>query len=382
MEKQIAVGTWIPRTKIHLQEFNDFVRRKDLGFGKSAVNNCLKRLNIDQIDYFKEDIDYVIAKSTNISITYTEDGIIYVWGEDYDALVNYFDNTLLPSLGFLYSKGSPIPQLIKDMSEREHVTRKIIPNINIEKDGQKVLPDFKLYEYVVFFEEFNSILRNALNVYRTVWESVNEIRNRDKIRYSDLPKVRDTLINLKKDTMFFKSNIIQMEGFMQTREDLIQDYIIENLKKLKELNFDTLKNMGDYFEERLVMTEEYVDTTLDLVKSMYEENEQKEIKTLQIIFIISAVASVLSLGAMPSTDILTWSPSGELINTSKMLHFDIHALLVYGSLTVFVGAFMYYVLHFVFKSSHRFRLKKASKGLDNKQDDQALKEVKKFTEES
>lgn len=374
-----AIGGWFPRTKIHLQEFYNFINGDDLEFGKFAAEKSRESLKIKSIKYIKQDIDFIKAVSDDVYLIYTEDGIFYVVGDSKEKIKKYYITRLLPTFAFIYSRGAPIPKLVSELYEKnpDPIIKEINPKVKIVKESQKTLPSFSLFEYVVFFEEYKQFFEIALRAHRSLWSAVSKIRDKNEIRYKDLPNIRDTLLDIQRDIIFIKSRLNQLDGYMRAREKLASKQVLMELKKVKEYNFETLRNAKEYFKELFDMTEKHANTTLDLVSSLYRENEQKELTTLQIIFIVGVVASIISLGAMPGSNIIITDTSGNMVYSAQLSSFDFKQLVYFGSITLLGGAIVFYLLHFIFKSAKRFKLGNITVGIPEMIDN-TLKEIKKI----
>ena len=367
MEEQYGVGGWFPRTRIHLEEFYRFVEGDNLSFGEKTSKKCRESLKIKSIEYVRGNIDFLRIISEEVVFIYTEDGLFYVRGKSKAKILEYYKNSVLPTLGFIYSKGAPIPKLLADLSEKKPIVRHINPNSKVERVGQQELPNFHLFEYVIFFEEYRNFLDIALQMHRSIWSEIEEIRKKKTVQFKDLPKVRDALLDIKRNITFIKSRLRQLDGFMSTRERLSTYEVNDDLKKLHEYNYQTMSNSKMYFKELFEMTEAHANSTLDLVQMLYKENEQNEIRTLQMIFIIGAVASIIALGAMPGANITLTDAAGNIIQ-GTLSAFNWLDLLKYGVLTLVLGAVVYELLHFMFKRAKRFRLIHFAEGVTEKHD--------------
>lgn len=377
MEEQYAVGGWFPRTRIHLEEFQRFVDGDNLNFGEKTSKKCRESLKIKSVEYVRGNLDFLRIISEEIVFIYVEDGLFYVRGKSKAKILDYYKKSVLPTLGFIYSNGAPIPKLLADLSEKKPIIRHINPKSKVERVGQQELPNLHLFEYVIFFEEYKNFLDIALNMHRKLWTEIEEIRKKKTVQFKDLPKVRDILLDIKRNITFIKSRLKQLDGFMSTRERLSTYEVNDDLKKLHEYNYQTMSNSKMYFKELFDMTEKHADATLELVQMLYKENEQNEIRTLQLIFIIGAVASIIALGAMPGANISLVDSAGNLIQ-GRLNAFNWIDLLKFGFLTLVLGGVVYELLHFMFKRAKRFRLIHFGERIVEKQD-KDLETLKKIT---
>jgi len=117
---RIYLGTWLPRTRIHLREIYDFLKNcsgTDLNEGQ--LRNYHQQLNIEKIEYQNNpDFDSLEFTSGRITVAITEDGIIQLMVdkiEDMEADLKEFEEfnskKLAPALAYIFSRGAPLPQL-------------------------------------------------------------------------------------------------------------------------------------------------------------------------------------------------------------------------------------------------------------------------------
>jgi len=344
--KEVVVGNWFPRTRLHLKEFYDFIKGDDLGFEKGESSKKRKSCNLSNIKYVNANIDYVEAIFEENKIIYTQDGVIYVIGKEKKKINKFFEKNLIPLLSFIYSKGAPVPKLVSGM----------------ERNYFENVKNFKIIEFEIMLNDYESFMQKALDTHRTLWDEVNDIRSKERVFFKDLPKLRDTLMDVKKDISFIASRIKQMKTFISFRKSYSSKETMSQLKKRKILDFNALMDMGDYIQELIAMTENYVDTTLEMVQMIYQENEQKELNTLQIIFAIGVVASFLALGAMPGANLVLNNAEGELFLQGQIASFEFLSLVKFGLISLVFAFLVFWVLHFLFKGAKSFKLVNLLKG--------------------
>ena len=342
---QEVIGSWIPRTRLHLQEFYKFLQGDNLLLDEKTAKKYRRSLQLDKVVYHDEVLDYVEAKNKEVTVRFTQDGIVYMLGKDAKTITPYFEKKLLPALSYLFSKGASVPKLAEDHDKKKIKTKTI---------GKKGVTSLELYEYLLFNEEYEAALHAALHVHRVVWDEISEIRNREKIKYKDLPKVRNVLLETKESISFFKSRITQMRSFIEERRGA-NPKILKQLAKKGHDEFESLKQTQNYMQTLLVMTEEYADTTLQMVRMIYQENEQKELNTLQIIFTMGVAVSFITLGTMSGAKIILNSGSGEEV-IGRLASFEVLTAFKFGLVALLSAFVVYFVLHFLFKGAKQFRI--------------------------
>jgi len=122
---------------------------------------------------------------------------------------------------------------------------------------------------------------------------------------------------------------------------------------------DELISLGaahDYQADLWKMTEGYASSTQNLITLLYQENEQRELNTLQVIFIIGVISSLLTLGAMPTSSLILSDATGAEVMRGEIMHFDLVALLKFGAVAFGLSTLLYLLLHYVFTRFKKFRV--------------------------
>lgn len=391
---KIHCGTWVPRTTIHLKEFYRFLQFKSshLHLNQEKLRTLHALLHISNLKYHDSALDIITAQLGDYNFNYQEDGVVFLsktvddLKHDFDNISHFMLNSLLDSFSYLYSQGAPIPKVFTNL---ESVMPIIIttPKDNPREIDQaynklgdtifQVIGDskFKLYfgdklitvvshssdntelvRYLIFLQDYKNQMEKLLNIHRYLWDQISLLREKKRVRYKDLALMRDMLLNLKKDITYFNSRLSQMHEFVHTRKEVIDTLLINKAQRdycLGELT--SLSATQAYMEHLWDMTERYADSTLNLISLLYQENEQSELNTLQVIFIIGVISSLLSLGAMPGA-MLTLSDQSGIVLQGQVESFSLISLLHFGSLAFVLSTLLYISLHFIYTNLKRFRV--------------------------
>jgi len=96
------------------------------------------------------------------------------------------------------------------------------------------------------------------------------------------------------------------------------------------------------------MTANYADETVRSISLIYSQVQQRELGTLQKLFLISAVASVISLGTLAGSNMLTYRPDGTLETYAIIKAWDLGAFAAYGLAVFVVSVVIYYLFYLIF----------------------------------
>jgi hypothetical protein len=339
--ERIYIGTWLPRTFVHLNEINDFLKYvKGTGLDAKKLFELRKSLQIDTESIIFSngpDIDKITFSSGRIRATITEDGIVLLTLEkvedelkDTRLLEDFYTNKLGPALAHLFSRGAPLPQSLIQIEEThpkvyvgsefsdsevagmlDKTHEKLLSQVST-KNGlhiyygnesefiklihpdDKAVPE-KLVFYVVFINSFSKLLEKYLLTHRTVWEEISLIRNAQDIRYSDFPAIRARIMDMLKTISFVRTRLRQMNEMVAQRESIAPELIKQKLADIGAQQFRVLKSSCSYFEDLWGMTADYADSTLKLFETLFEESTRREIRLLQIITFVGVVAGFFGM---------------------------------------------------------------------------------------
>lgn len=164
----------------------------------------------------------------------------------------------------------------------------------VSKFGKKDLEP--LIEMQIFFREFKLQLHKYLNIHRNIWEKIAQIKEKKRIKGKDADKYKSTLDGYRKSVKLIENRINQMGTYTRTRASLSKTLGVESdLISHFEYKHEDLSNTLEYIKEVWKMTIDYVDTAIDIVKSVSTKATTKGIKSIQLILSVSAMASIVKL---------------------------------------------------------------------------------------
>lgn len=341
--ENIYLGTWFQRTSLHLRELFYFLEtgKSKLDLEQKRLTNFYKELNPKKVCWQERGVfDSVGAQFDKLQMTFFEDGLILFKKEcedlekDTKVLREFYEKKFSPAINYIYSLGAPLP---KQLAKVELILPYIIVASEVEEKEIKELfseikdslqssintPDLSLYfgnevlllglkerkeglqveeiiKYFIFFREFANQLNGYLQAHRTIWEEIRQIRSKSALRSRDFPGIRNSLMEIKQTISFIDARLAQMENFMAGRKVRAKEKgLEETLRSLSIYQFDTLANTHRYMTSLWKMTQDYADSTFNLLSMLYQENVQREVDALKLVTIISLVVALFRMSFLP-----------------------------------------------------------------------------------
>lgn len=321
---RIYLGTWLPRTHIHLVEIYHFLRTgSDANLDEGKIKNLYERLHVEKLTFNNnEDFDSIRFISGGITVTITEDGVISLMldnAEDLNLNIrkieSFYIKHLGPALAYLFSRGAPLPQTLVDIKEvypkifvgknilQDEVKKvfdsesdrpltkvssdnlvifygKEIEVINIQKPDTNAIFD-SFITNLIFTQSYSDLLRRYLAAHRSVWTDISSIKESRELRYRDFPAIRSRILNFLKTTSFIQTRLRQMNEILSARNAVVPETVKQKLTNLGLESFNVLESSSRYFSNLWQMTADYANSTLVLFESVVEENTQRELRLLQ-----------------------------------------------------------------------------------------------------
>lgn len=337
----IYIGGWFQRTMLQLSEVYDFLRNGEsqLKLSKKKLTELRKNLEIGSVEYGVSGEEFIqVITSERLKVKIFEDGLIVVGSDnvseetlfaDVERLKDYYEQKLSPAINYLFSLGAPVP---KELAHVENIfpyfivcdnaTREDIAELLAKTERQKyfefdnknysVLRGDKYYfinnkktshtnieryvEEQVFIREFKGQLHRYLNLHRIIWEKIDAVKDRAKVRGSDVIKFSTKLEAYAKTVTLIDGRIRQMSTYISTRERIAkQDKDLEEFLAISGFRYETLRNTLDYIRDLWDMTKNYVQSAQKLFDSIKQDITSSSINSLTIVTSMSAGAGILSL---------------------------------------------------------------------------------------
>lgn len=338
---KIYIGGWFQRTMLQLSEIYDFLRdgTSQLRLNKNKLAVLHKNLEIGQINYGVSGEEFIkYTTGDNIAVKIFEDGLIVLSNTsvneatlltDIDKLQDYYENKLTPAINYLFSLGAPVPKELANIANIypyfivcENATKPEIADLLASTEREKyfefdnpkysVVRGNKYYfinnkkksndeieryiEEQVFIREFKGQLHRYLNIHRIIWEKIDEVKERAKVRGADIVKFTSKLEGYAKTINLIDGRIKQMSTYLPTRERIAkEDKGLAEFLEISGYRYETLRDTLNYIQYLWAMTQNYVVSAQKLFESVRSEVTGKSISNLTIVTAMSAGASLIAL---------------------------------------------------------------------------------------
>lgn len=318
-----------------MTEIWDFMMhgRSNLDFSRDELSEARDNLSITEVTRETGLLEYILVK-TDLKISYRiyEDGLIILEKdfenikEDFNAIRDYYDNRLSKSLSLIFSKGAPVP---KELANIKTILPYIVTATGAgEKEAKKFFTDsseeiysvisakeVKVYrspgiilinnlrdeklareiiESQIFFREFKSQLHRYLAIHRVVWKKIQRIKERGAIKGTDIDGLRNELAVYQKTVNLIGARIDQMTSYVRTRQRITNmEKIDDYLTPLFRFKFETLLDTHAYIKHLWVMTENYLNSAVELFMELQAKSTKNTISSLQLITTFGVVAGIV-----------------------------------------------------------------------------------------
>ncbi|MCF7795033.1 hypothetical protein K9M50_01570 [Patescibacteria group bacterium] len=389
--KQVYVGSWYPRTLFHLNEMYQFLSTGEshLNLDNKKLKKLKKDLNPSEVELKQnKGQSYIKAKFGIYEFESFESGLslfLYNCTNDNSEKINekihkmseFAFQKVFTSFNYIYSLGAPIPKVFSAMKSvmpfvfvtegmdkkkvenflksRDEIITKEFSSAKIKVyygentiiiDGDSKFAKRIVKECIYYLHDAEAQLQKIINIHRYVWDEVYSIKSSKSIKYKDLPRTRDLLAEIESDVIFFDSRINQLGNVLERQRKRISefrenedDYIWDAF----EDGFKALQSSEKYTKNIWQMTRDYVSGATNLINTIYQESSDKQVNTLQFVFIIAAIASLVALGEVVGADIVGKINMETGIITATEHSFSWRALLRLGLFSIITGGIVYYL---------------------------------------
>jgi hypothetical protein len=286
--ERIHVGGWFQRTTLHLSELYDFLLEASspLDLDSEKLKKLRAALNIKSVEMKVGRLQYIETVTTDaIRFNIYEDGLIVLERDggdtktlqkDITSLTNYYETKLSPAFEYVFSLGAPVPKelaniktvypyfvILRDASNDDALALleefKQTKYFEINHDAYDIFRGNKLYlinnksekldhisrfvEEQIFIREFKGQMHRYLNLHRFIWEKIADIKERGKIKGSDIGGFRGKIEGYAKTINLIDTRIDQMGTYIRTRESIAKnDDRLKNFTTVFEYKYETLSD--------------------------------------------------------------------------------------------------------------------------------------------
>ena len=328
----VTFGGWYQRTTLHLSEIYDLfaLGHSSLRLSPDKIRQYYRNFEFVSVTRQAGDLEYVKAITRHgIEIRYYEDGLytLELKSTDIksarDRLRHYYETYLNPAISYIFSLGAPTPKVLADIKTthpvvvsiadsnsssilKSHKFGEIYSQITSKYLSVSKTPDYiiiisapsafyprELIEMQIFFREFKDHLQRYLNIHRDIWEEISNIKEKGVILGSDVESIRSRLDSYQKTISLIRSRINQMGAYVQTRSSLAKKLEIEkDLLSIFQYKFETLSDTHSYIQDIWKMTQEYVDTAIQVVVEVKNQTTNNNINSLRLITTIGVLSGI------------------------------------------------------------------------------------------
>ena len=350
---EIYIGGWFQRTMLQLSEIYDFLRdgTSQLKLNKRKLAELRDNLGIGSIEYGVQGEEFIsIMTSEQIRIKIFEDGLIVLGTDqvseetmfaDIENLKSYYESRLSPAINYIFSLGAPVPKelanieniypyfVVCDNAKREDIAALLARTerqkyFEFDNKTYSVLRGDKYYfinnkksssemveryiEEQVFIREFKGQLHRYLNMHRIIWEKIDAVKDRAKVKGKDIVKFSSKLESYRKTVTLIGGRIDQMSTYISTREKIAkEDQDLADFLAISGYRYETLRDTLQYIKDLWRMTTQYVDSAQKLFDGIKQDVTSSSIDSLTIVTSMSAGAAILSLFTESEPEFTTFS---------------------------------------------------------------------------
>ena len=281
-------------------------------------------------------LDYIlVAASKGINFKIFEDGLIRLENDhkdlkkDIEELKNYYEKKLSPALGYLFSLGAPIPKelaniktiypyfvviqnttaeeinkIIKDFGQQKHfeIRQKTFEiyrgdKLYIINNISETMPAIeKFIEENIFLREYRGQLHRYLNLHRTIWEKIADVKERGEIKGKEIAEFKGTIEEYNKTINLIEARINQMDTFNSTRSKIVSnDKSLKPFLEVLQFKHETLSDTLNYISDLWVMTKQYVESALNLFSELQAKSTEGTVKNLTVVTSMGVGATLIGL---------------------------------------------------------------------------------------
>lgn len=364
---RIYIGGWFQRTMLQLSEIYDFLRddTSQLKLNKRKLEELRSNLGIGSIEYGVQGEEFIsIMTSEQIRVKIFEDGLIILGTDqvsedtmfaDIENLKDYYENRLSPAINYIFSLGAPVPKelahieniypyfVVCDNAKREDIAALLARTerqkyFEFDNKTYGVLRGDKYYfinnkkssidkieryvEEQVFIREFKGQLHRYLNLHRIIWEKIDAVKDRSRVKGKDIVMFSTKLESYRKTVTLIGGRIDQMSTYISTREKIAkEDQDLSDFLAISGYRYETLRDTLQYIKDLWKMTTQYVDSAQKLFDSIKQDVTSSSINSLTIVTSMSAGAAILDL----------FTESEPSFTTFGFVYFFLLALIGWGA---------------------------------------------------
>lgn len=338
--KNIYVGGWFQRTRLHLGEIYDFLRdaQSPLALDVQKIRSLRDDLAITKLFLAVDRLECISLESDSISVRIYEDGLIVLntphshdLHKDIKLLTDYYENKLSPAFSYIFSLGAPVPKELANIktvypyfvtvSEAssdevgtlfEEFDQQQYFSVNheqfdiyrgdklyiINQHGATNEEAMRFIEEQIFVREFRGQLHRYLNLHRTIWERISEVSERGEMKGRDIPGFKGKIDEYQKTINFIGTRINQMDTYLHTRKSIADsDERLVHFQSVLGYKHETLSDTLEYINDLWDLTRQYVESASKVFTDLAAKSTNSSVKNLTIVTSMGVGATLIGLFA-------------------------------------------------------------------------------------
>jgi len=338
--QRIYVGGWFQRTTLHLSEIYDFLKeaQSPLDLDKNELFRFRESLDCEEIIWVAAGLEYIqVVTTQGIKIKIFEDGLIVLGKEgegrkvedEIRTLTEYYEKRLSPAISYIFSLGAPVPKELANIKTiypyflvlqkaREPEIQNLLQSFGqertftIKKKEFSICRGDKLYiinniaekpetieafiEEQIFLREFKGQMHRYLNLHRSIWERIANVKEKGTIRGEEINLFYAKIQSYAKTINLIDGRINQMGSYIRTRATIAKSNLaMEKFKDVLQFKYETMEDTLAYIKELWKMTKNYVDSAQNLFASIQAKSTEASVKNLTIITSMGVGATLIGL---------------------------------------------------------------------------------------
>lgn len=388
--KQIYIGSWFPKTNMHLKELEMFLMEKKVVEGLDPIPGKSLHRNLNPQNTAShtnsDGMKHIHAESSGFNFTYYGDGLLVVnrpiekseLVERYSTdMVQFYREKLAPILTYIFSRGAKDLEIIRPPGSKKTIFFNSEGNTSAEIHdffrslGQEIhsINNYKestayygedvillncngdsshhdcdnIISHLILFNDVKKHSHRLLQTHREVWDEADRIISESKIRVKDLPHYNEILTDFSNKIDNISARIDLMKLNFGYRKSKAKE---DNLLFAKIWpNFSNLEQNLDYVKNLYGMTQHHLQNNISRISSIYQENQENALNKLQLLFLLSVVSGFVSLGSYMLQD-----PDIPHELTNNFIGFDLRTLITFGSTSLIITVIVYYLWNYTFQN--------------------------------
>jgi hypothetical protein len=350
--EKIYIGGWFQRTMLHLTEIYNFLKdgTSYLDLNDKKLLALRDSLEVEDLQFNVDGFEQIeIVTKSGVDVKIFEDGLIVLsnnvtssetLNSEIDDLAKYYEECLSPAIGYLFSLGAPVPKELANIktvypyfivldNAKPKEMQKFLQSIDKQRYYEHSNKHFdilrgdkyyfinnktksmkrveKYIEEQIFVREFKGQLHRYLDLHRIIWEKIDAVKERQKVRGKDIVEFTSKIEDISKTINLVDSRINQMSAYLRTREKLaLKDPDFKDVLDVMEYRYETLGDTLAYIQQIWTMTKNYVTAARALFSDLQQEVTQKSVENLTVVTSMGVGASLIALfttDAMPEVTV-------------------------------------------------------------------------------